>query len=79
VSEGFAMDGNWLEDVLHYPIRTLPFLKIINFRNVNKAIVKVSFVMIFRSPISLLLCLQGTLQIRPDRLSWISRNCDILL
>jgi len=61
VSEGLAIDGNLLENVLHYPIRKHPFLKIINFRRVNKAVVKVSLVVIFCPPISLLICLQGTL------------------
>jgi hypothetical protein len=77
VSEGLAIDGTSFENVLHYSTRKRPFLKIINFRRVNKAVVKASLFMIFRPPISLLLCLQGTLQIRPDRLSWITRICDI--
>jgi len=69
VSEELAIDGNLFENVLHYPIRKRPFLKIINFRRVHKAVVKVNLLMTFRPPVSLLLCLQGTVQIRPDRFS----------
>jgi len=63
------MDGNLSENVLNYHIPKRKFLRIINFRRVHKTVVKVSLFMIFRPPISLLLCLQGTMQIRPDRFS----------
>jgi hypothetical protein len=60
LSEGLTTDGNLFENVLLYPIRKHLFLKIITFRRVNKAVVKVSLVVIFCPPVSLLLCLQGT-------------------
>jgi len=60
------MDGNLPEKVLNYSIPMSTFLKIVNFRRVYKTVVKVSLVMFFRPPVSLLLCLQG---IQPDRFS----------
>jgi len=76
LSEGLAIDGNLSENVLNYHIPKRPFLKIINFRRLHNTVVKVSLVMVFRPPVSLFLCLQGTVKIRPDQFSSIALICD---
>jgi hypothetical protein len=70
------MDGNLSKNVLNCHIPKRPYLKIINFRRVHNTVVKVSLLVIFRPPVSLLLCLQGTVKIQPNQFSRIALICD---